>query len=139
MAVHELFAYICVKNTSEAIDFYRRAFDAREKFRLTEPSGRIGHAELDFGGTTLMHNDLRDRDDEDLSGGIRQDAGSEVGSSWPSRKSPARTAARGTKTRIWRGLATPYLVTCERSARRTTARMTNPAPIVPMSTLATSV
>jgi PhnB protein len=54
MAVQELFAYLCVRNTAEAIDFYRRAFGATEKFRLTEPSGRIGHAELDFGGTTLM-------------------------------------------------------------------------------------
>lgn len=54
MAVRELFAYICVRNTAEAIDFYRRAFGAQEKFRLTEPGGRIGHAELDFGGTTLM-------------------------------------------------------------------------------------
>jgi uncharacterized glyoxalase superfamily protein PhnB len=54
MAVQELFAYLCVRNTSEAIEFYRRAFGATEKFRLTEPSGRIGHAELDFGGTTLM-------------------------------------------------------------------------------------
>ena len=54
MAVHELFAYICVKSSADAIEFYRRAFGATEKFRLTEPSGRIGHAELDFGGTTLM-------------------------------------------------------------------------------------
>jgi PhnB protein len=57
MAVHELFAYICVRNAAEAIDFYRRAFGAKEKFRLTEPSGRIGHAELDFGGTTMMLSD----------------------------------------------------------------------------------
>ena len=57
MAVQELFAYLCVRNTAEAIDFYRRAFGAEEKFRLTEPSGRIGHAELDFGGTTLMMSD----------------------------------------------------------------------------------
>ncbi len=54
MAVHELFAYICVRNTAEAMEFYHRAFGATEKFRLTEPSGRIGHAELDFDGTTLM-------------------------------------------------------------------------------------
>ena len=40
-----------------AIDFYRKAFGATEKFRLTEPSGRIGHAELDFGGVTLMLSD----------------------------------------------------------------------------------
>src|SRR5262245_32432000 len=57
MAVHELFAYLCVKNAGEAIEFYRRAFGASEKFRLTEPSGRIGHAQLDFGGTTLMLSD----------------------------------------------------------------------------------
>lgn len=54
MAVHELFAYLSVSNTNEAIAFYTRAFDAKEKFRLTEPGGRIGHAELDFGGATLM-------------------------------------------------------------------------------------
>ena len=29
MSVHELFAYICVKNTGEAIEFYRRAFGAK--------------------------------------------------------------------------------------------------------------
>ena len=54
MVVHELFAYICVKNAADAIEFYRRAFGATEKYRLTEPGGRIGHAELDFGETTMM-------------------------------------------------------------------------------------
>ena len=57
MAVHELFAYLCVDDAARAIEFYTKAFGAREKFRLTEPSGRIGHAELDFGGTTLMLSD----------------------------------------------------------------------------------
>ena len=55
--VHELFAYLCVKDAAKAIDFYRAAFGATEKFRLTEPSGRIGHAELDFDGVTLMLSD----------------------------------------------------------------------------------
>lgn len=54
MAVHELFTYLCVPDAARAIEFYSRAFGAREKMRLTEPSGRIGHAELDLGGTTLM-------------------------------------------------------------------------------------
>lgn len=54
MNTHELFAYLHVEDAAKAIEFYTKAFDAREKFRLTEPSGRIGHAELDFGGTTLM-------------------------------------------------------------------------------------
>jgi uncharacterized glyoxalase superfamily protein PhnB len=57
MAIHELFAYIRIKDAGKAIDFYQRAFGACEKFRLTEPGGRIGHAELDFGGTTLMLSD----------------------------------------------------------------------------------
>jgi uncharacterized glyoxalase superfamily protein PhnB len=57
MAVHELFAYLCVPNAAAAIDFYTKAFGARERFRLTEPGGRIGHAELDFGGTVLMLSD----------------------------------------------------------------------------------
>ena len=57
MKIHELFAYLCVKDAARAIDFYGRAFGAREKFRLTEPSGRIGHAELEFGGVILMLSD----------------------------------------------------------------------------------
>jgi PhnB protein len=43
-----------VQGAARAIEFYTRAFGARETLRLTEPSGRIGHAELDFGGMTLM-------------------------------------------------------------------------------------
>jgi uncharacterized glyoxalase superfamily protein PhnB len=54
MSVHELFAYLHVKNAAAAIEFYQKAFGAHERFRLTEPSGRIGHAELNLGGTTLM-------------------------------------------------------------------------------------
>ena len=54
MAIHEMFSYLCVKNAGKAIDFYKTAFGAIEKFRLTEPSGRIGHAELLFGKDTLM-------------------------------------------------------------------------------------
>ena len=42
------------RDAARAIDFYRQAFDATELFRLVEPGGRIGHAEVDFNGTTLM-------------------------------------------------------------------------------------
>lgn len=55
--IHEVFAYLCVSDCARAIEFYREAFGATEKFRLTEPSGRIGHAELDFGGATVMLSD----------------------------------------------------------------------------------
>lgn len=57
MSIHELFAYICVDDCNKAIEFYTNAFGATEKFRLTEPSGRVGHAEVDFGGMTLMLSD----------------------------------------------------------------------------------
>lgn len=57
MSIHEVFAYMRVKNAPKAIEFYKKAFGATEKFRLTEPSGRIGHAELDLGGTTVMLSD----------------------------------------------------------------------------------
>ncbi|MEX2125278.1 MAG: VOC family protein [Woeseia sp.] len=52
--VHEMFAYLCVHDGAKAIEFYTKAFGATEKFRLVESGGRIGHAELDFNGTTLM-------------------------------------------------------------------------------------
>jgi uncharacterized glyoxalase superfamily protein PhnB len=55
--VHELYPYLRVHNTAEAIEFYSRAFDARELFRLTEPSGRIGHAEIKIGPSTVMLSD----------------------------------------------------------------------------------
>lgn len=54
MATHELFAYLRVRGAAEAIEFYSKVFGAKETFRLAEPGGRIGHAQLDFDGTTLM-------------------------------------------------------------------------------------
>ena len=54
MTIHELFPYLRVKGADRAIDWYKRAFGATEKFRLTEPSGRVGHCELLFGQATLM-------------------------------------------------------------------------------------
>jgi uncharacterized glyoxalase superfamily protein PhnB len=54
MPIRELFPYLRVGGAGRAISFYEAAFGAKEKYRLTEPGGRIGHAELDFGGTTVM-------------------------------------------------------------------------------------
>jgi uncharacterized glyoxalase superfamily protein PhnB len=54
MKIHEVYPYLCVSDANAALDFYKRAFGAEEKFRLTEPSGRIGHAELAFGTMTVM-------------------------------------------------------------------------------------
>ena len=57
MAIHELFAYIRVKGAERAIAFYVEAFGAKEKFRLVEPNGRIGHCELELGKGVLMLSD----------------------------------------------------------------------------------
>ena len=54
MKIHHLLAYLQVNDAVKAIEFYTSVFGATEKFRLTDPNGRIGHAVLDFGGTTLM-------------------------------------------------------------------------------------
>jgi len=55
--IHEVYAYLRVHSTAEAIDFYSRTFDAKEIFRLTEPGGRVGHAEVRIGPTTVMLSD----------------------------------------------------------------------------------
>jgi uncharacterized glyoxalase superfamily protein PhnB len=53
-AVREVYPYLRLKRAAEAIEFYKRAFAATELFRLAEPGGRIGHAEIRIGATTLM-------------------------------------------------------------------------------------
>lgn len=42
--------YLCVKDGSKAIDFYKKAFGATEVMRMADPSGKVGHAELKIGG-----------------------------------------------------------------------------------------
>ncbi|MFO1039580.1 MAG: VOC family protein [Geminicoccaceae bacterium] len=49
--------YITVKDAGSALAFYRDAFGATERFRLTDPSGRIGHAEMSLGGSSLYLSD----------------------------------------------------------------------------------
>ena len=55
--VRSMSLYICVVNASAAIDFYREAFGAKEMWRLVEPGGKIGHAEIQIGNTSLMLSD----------------------------------------------------------------------------------
>ena len=55
--IQEAFPYLRVRNANEAIEFYKMAFGAVEEFRLSEPSGRVGHAELKFGPHTVMVSD----------------------------------------------------------------------------------
>jgi PhnB protein len=49
-----LTAYLLIAGASEAIDFYKKVFGAKEMLRLAGPDGRIGHAELQIGTSRLM-------------------------------------------------------------------------------------
>lgn len=53
----EVFPYLRVRDAASAIEFYQRAFGATEAMRLTEPVGRIGHAQLKFGTECVMVSD----------------------------------------------------------------------------------
>jgi PhnB protein len=45
--------FLWIKNTAEAIEFYKKAFDAVENYRLTEPGGKVAHAEITIGGAKI--------------------------------------------------------------------------------------
>jgi PhnB protein len=54
---HTLTAHLAVRDAARAIDFYARAFNAREQYRLVAPDGTIGHAELVIGDSLFMLSD----------------------------------------------------------------------------------
>ena len=41
----------------DAIEFYKKAFGAEELYRINNPDGRVGHAEIKIGDTTLYLSD----------------------------------------------------------------------------------
>lgn len=47
-------AYFCVRGAAEAIEFYEKAFGAKQVLRLENPDGKIAHAEIQIGETVLM-------------------------------------------------------------------------------------
>jgi PhnB protein len=50
--------YLCIKGVPQAIEFYKKAFGARETMaRITDASGRVGHAEIEIAGSMLMMAD----------------------------------------------------------------------------------
>ena len=46
--------YLIVKGAGKALDFYSKAFGAKELFRFPQPDGRIGHAEMQLGDSRFM-------------------------------------------------------------------------------------
>ena len=54
---HSVTAYLTVNTASEAIDFYKRAFNAEELFRETIPDGKILHARIKIGDSIVRLSD----------------------------------------------------------------------------------
>lgn len=49
--------YIAVDDAAKAIEFYERAFGAKERSRMPGPDGRIAHAEVVIGDSVFMLSD----------------------------------------------------------------------------------
>lgn len=52
--LYPLIPHLIVAGAARAIEFYVRGLGAVEVYRLTEPSGRVGHAELTLEGARFM-------------------------------------------------------------------------------------
>ena len=51
---HTATPYLIVKDAAKAIEFYEKAFGAKEMMRMAQPDGRIGHAEIKIGDSPIM-------------------------------------------------------------------------------------
>jgi PhnB protein len=51
---HAVTPYLFLRDAPRAIEFYVRAFGARERFRMPGPDGKIMHAEIQIGDSRIM-------------------------------------------------------------------------------------
>ncbi|HUG52842.1 MAG TPA: VOC family protein [Vicinamibacteria bacterium] len=51
---HTLTPYLIVNGGARALEFYAKAFGARELFRMPAPGNTIGHAEMQIGDSRFM-------------------------------------------------------------------------------------
>lgn len=49
--------YLVCREAAKAIEFYKKALDAKEKLRMPAPDGSIAHAELKIGNSVVMLGD----------------------------------------------------------------------------------
>src|SRR5215218_6600898 len=54
---HTVTPYLAVDDAAEAIEYYIKAFGAKERARMEAPGGKIGHAELEIGDSLVMLSD----------------------------------------------------------------------------------
>jgi PhnB protein len=51
---HSATPYLTISGAARAIEFYKQAFGATELMRMPGPAGKIGHAEIKIGDSTIM-------------------------------------------------------------------------------------
>jgi PhnB protein len=51
---HTVSPYLCVNDAERAIQYYQKAFGAKETMRMHGPQGKIAHAELKIGDSVIM-------------------------------------------------------------------------------------
>jgi PhnB protein len=51
---HTVTPYLIVRGAAKAIEFYKAAFGAVERFRMEGPGGKLGHAEVQIGDSVVM-------------------------------------------------------------------------------------
>jgi PhnB protein len=51
---HTVTPYLAVDDAAAAIEYYKKAFGAKERGRMDAPDGRIGHAEIEIGDSLVM-------------------------------------------------------------------------------------
>ena len=54
---HTVSPYLAVDDAARAIEYYTRAFGAKELMRMDGPGGMIAHAELEVGDSRIMLSD----------------------------------------------------------------------------------
>jgi PhnB protein len=54
---HTVTPYIVCREAAKAIEFYKKAFGAKEKLRMAGPDGKVMHAEIMIGNSTIMLGD----------------------------------------------------------------------------------
>jgi PhnB protein len=54
---HTVTPSLVVQNAAKAIEFYKKAFGAQERMRMSTPDGKIGHAELQIGDSIIFLSD----------------------------------------------------------------------------------
>jgi len=55
---HHVTASLTQDNTTQTIDFCKKAFGAKVRMNLTGPSGKCMHAEIEIGDSVIMLNDV---------------------------------------------------------------------------------